>query len=250
MLRRTAHYQLKSSWMGQADLKMACHLLCSTHGNCDDLVPACAYEYRPYFWPGRSSLQWIFGEVSEYFPGAHFPWQFSDSGQLFLQSIGKHSLATALILFRKIHCLGSRAADFGRAVRIDGLPCAGVLSSLLIGILFIVFLVYEWRALAEWHSISAETVCCTNWCASHYLRKVENGAYSPYMPCLDQRRKSYNYLFSYRSQEKNLWILPKIAHKSILSIRNDEHKHKSKRVCALTAHTLLRLSLLMDLRVI
>lgn len=137
MLRRTAHYQLKSSWMGQADLKMACHLLCSTHGNCDDLVPACAYEYRPYFWPGRSSLQWIFGEVSEYFPGAHFPWQFSDSGQLFLQSIGKHSLATALILFRKIHCLGSRAADFGRAVRIDGLPCAGVLSSLLIGILFL-----------------------------------------------------------------------------------------------------------------
>ena len=74
---------------------------------------------------------------------------FQMVGSSFLQSIGKPIPATALVLFRQIIVQVPALLILGKLFGIDGLLYAGALSSLLVGILAIVFLAREWRALTE-----------------------------------------------------------------------------------------------------
>ena len=74
---------------------------------------------------------------------------FQMVGSSFLQSIGKPIPATALVLFRQIIVQVPALLILGKIFGIDGLLYAGALSSLLVGVLSVVFLVREWRALAE-----------------------------------------------------------------------------------------------------
>lgn len=74
---------------------------------------------------------------------------FQMVGSSFLQSIGKPIPATALVLFRQIVVQIPAMLILGKQFGIDGLLYAGALSSLLAGVLSIVFLAHEWSALAE-----------------------------------------------------------------------------------------------------
>ena len=74
---------------------------------------------------------------------------FQMVGSSFLQSIGKPIPATALVLFRQIIVQVPALLILGDLFGIDGLLYAGALSSLLVGILSVVFLAHEWRALEE-----------------------------------------------------------------------------------------------------
>ena len=72
---------------------------------------------------------------------------FQMVGSSFLQSIGKPFPATALVLFRQIIVQIPAMLILGENFGVDGLLYAGALSSLLVGILAVVFLAREWRAL-------------------------------------------------------------------------------------------------------
>ena len=74
---------------------------------------------------------------------------FQMVGSSFLQSIGKPLSATALVLFRQIIVQVPALLILGKLFGIDGLLYAGALSSLLVGILSILFLVREWIALGK-----------------------------------------------------------------------------------------------------
>ncbi len=74
---------------------------------------------------------------------------FQMVGSSFLQSIGKPLPATALVLFRQILIQIPAMLILGALFGVDGLLYAGALSSLLVGVLSIVFLAREWKALAE-----------------------------------------------------------------------------------------------------
>lgn len=74
---------------------------------------------------------------------------FQMVGSSFLQSIGKPIPATALVLFRQIVVQVPAMLILGKRFGVDGLLYAGALSSLLVGILAIVFLMREWAALSE-----------------------------------------------------------------------------------------------------
>ena len=94
---------------------------------------------------------------------------FLDSFQMvassFLQSIGKPFSATALVMFRQIIVQVPAMLILGEMYGVDGLLYAGTLSSLLVGILSIAFLVHEWRALGEKtnrRSTPAKTAYCAN----------------------------------------------------------------------------------------
>jgi putative MATE family efflux protein len=94
---------------------------------------------------------------------------FLDSFQMvtssFLQSIGKPFSATALVMFRQIIVQVPAMLILGDLYGVDGLLYAGTLSSLLVGILSIAFLVHEWRALGEKtnrRSTPAKTAYCAN----------------------------------------------------------------------------------------
>ena len=72
---------------------------------------------------------------------------FQMVGSSFLQSIGKPIPATALVLFRQIIVRIPAMLILGKLFGVEGILYAGALSSLLVGILAVVFLVREWRAL-------------------------------------------------------------------------------------------------------
>ena len=74
---------------------------------------------------------------------------FQMVGSSFLQSIGKPIPATALVLFRQIVVQVPAMLILGKRFGVDGLLYAGALSSLLVGILAIVFLMREWAVLSE-----------------------------------------------------------------------------------------------------
>ncbi len=76
---------------------------------------------------------------------------FQMVGSSFLQSIGKPLPATALVLFRQILVQVPAMLILGALFGVDGLLYAGAVSSLLVGVLSIVFLAREWKSLAETH---------------------------------------------------------------------------------------------------
>ena len=72
---------------------------------------------------------------------------FQMVGSSFLQSIGKPLHATALVMFRQIIVQVPAMLILGKLMGVEGIPYAGTLSSLLVGLLSIAFLAHEWKAL-------------------------------------------------------------------------------------------------------
>ena len=142
--------------------------LCRLFGATDDIMPyALDYGYIivagtifNIFPCGAMSIVRIFGSADplynefsvkclRIFLMLIFLDSFQMVGSSFLQSIGKPIPATALVLFRQIIVQVPALLILGELFGIDGLLYAGALSSLLVGILAIVFLAREWRALRE-----------------------------------------------------------------------------------------------------
>lgn len=77
---------------------------------------------------------------------------FQMAGSSYLQSVGKAGLATVLVMFRQIVIQIPAMLILPHWFGIDGILYAGPVSSLLVGIMAIVFLI------REWHEMSAEKI--------------------------------------------------------------------------------------------
>lgn len=77
---------------------------------------------------------------------------FQMAGSSFLQSVGKPIQATVLVMFRQIVVQIPAMLILSGVFGIDGILYAGPVSSLLVGIMAIIFLSIEWRSLGKKHS--------------------------------------------------------------------------------------------------
>lgn len=74
---------------------------------------------------------------------------FQMVGSSYLQSVGKAGAAAALVMFRQIIVQIPAMLIFGKIFGIDGILYAGPVSSLLVGIMAIVFLMRNWKEMSR-----------------------------------------------------------------------------------------------------